>query len=186
MVDEEVEELTCYQCDPNGINRKVVKVEEGEGVKVRHLECGHTSRLYFRTLAAHATASASVATSLIINPIPEIELALKNQDYFKAVAYLAAMLEYYGKLSIDEKLRAENRNVDRDRIYRGFGLEDIAIFLYGFGMIDQPCYSAVIALNKLRNDLLHIKDAAEFRRRSGAEAEATIRRAMKCIDVLMR
>ena len=185
MVDEEVEELTCYQCDPNGINRKVVKVEEGEGVKVRHLECGHISRLYFRTLAEHVTVSASIATSLIINPIPEIELALKNQDYFKAVAYLAAMLEYYGKLSIDEKLGAGNRNVDRDRIDR-FGLEEVAIFLYSFEIIDQPCYSAVIELNKLRNNLLHIKDAVEFRRTSGVEAEATIRRAMECIDVLKR
>ena len=185
MVDEEPKELTCYQCDPKGVNRKVVKVEQEEGVKVRHLECGHTSRLYFRTLAAHVTVSASIGTSLIINPIPEIELALKDQDYFKAVAYLAAMLEYYGKLSIDEKLRAGNRNVDRDRIDR-FGLEEVAIFLYSFEIIDQPYYSAVIEPNKLRNNLLHIKDAVEFRRTAGVEAEATIRRAMECIGVLKR
>jgi uncharacterized OB-fold protein len=136
------------------------------------------------TVTDSITLSDSVET-LIINPIPEIEKSLKEKDYFKAATFLAAILEYYGKLSIIGKLGTENRNVDEQRIDR-FSLEEVSIFLYGLKKIDQPCYSALIELNKLRNDLMHIKDLAEFRKRCGDEAEATIRRAMKCIDNLVK
>jgi len=185
MNDGRTEELTCYECDPKGVNRKVVKVEQREDVKVRHLECGHMSRIFRIIIAEKISVSDSVAASLIINPIPEVEKSLKNQDHFRAVAYLAAILEYYGKLCIDEKFRVENRYVDRDRIDR-FTLEQVAIFLYIFKIIDQPYYSALIEINKLRNELLHIRDLAEFRRKSGAEAEATIRRAMECVRILIK
>jgi len=137
------------------------------------------------TIAETITVSDSAETSLIINPIPEIEKSLKEQDYFRAATFLAAILEYYGRLAIDGKLEKENRKVDEDRIER-FGLQETAVLLYGLKVIDQPCYSALIELNKLRNSLLHIKDAAEFRKRCGNEAEATIKRAMKCIDVLVK
>jgi hypothetical protein len=39
-------------------------------------------------------------------------------------------------------------------------------------------------LVKLRNSLLHVKDAAEFRRSRGPEAEATVRNALECTDML--
>jgi len=137
------------------------------------------------TIVENITISDSVKTSLIINPIPEIEKSLKEQDYFRAATFLAAILEYYGRLAINGKLETENRSVDEQRIDR-FSLEEASVFLYGLKVIDQPCYSALIELNKLRNNLLHIKDAVEFRKRCGTEAEATIRRAMKCIDILVK
>jgi uncharacterized OB-fold protein len=137
------------------------------------------------TIAESITLSDSVETSLIINPIPEIEKSLKEQDYFRAATFLAAILEYYGRLAINGKLQTENRNVDEQRIDR-FSLEDVSVFLYGLKVIDQPCYSALIELNKLRNSLLHIKDAVEFRKRCGKEAEAIIRKAIKCIDILVK
>jgi len=137
------------------------------------------------TVVENITVSDSVERSLIINPIPEIEKSLKEQDYFRAATFLAAILEYYGRLAINGKLKTENRNVDEQRIDR-FGLEEVSVFLYGLKVIEQPCYSALIELNRLRNDLMHIKDAVEFRRRCGSEAEATIRRAMKCIDILVK
>jgi hypothetical protein len=136
------------------------------------------------TIAENITLSDSVETSLIINPIPEIEKSLREQDYFRAATFLAAMVEYYGKLAINGKLRTENRKVG-ERIDR-FGLEEVSVFLYGLKVIEQPCYSALIELNRLRNDLMHIKDAVEFRKRCGNEAEATIRRAIKCIDILVK
>lgn len=77
----------------------------------------------------------------------------------------------------------ENRNVDEQRIDR-FSLTEVSVFLYGLKVIDQPCYSALIELNKLRNSLLHIKDAVEFRKKRGNEAEVVIKRAIKCIDIL--
>jgi len=137
------------------------------------------------TIVESITLSDSVETSLIINPIPEIEKSLKEQDYFRAATFLAAILEYYGRLAISGKLETENRNVDEQRIDR-FSLDDVSVFLYGLKVIDQPCYSALIELNKLRNDLMHIKDAVKFRKRCGKEAETTIRRAMKCIDILVK
>ncbi len=137
------------------------------------------------TVADSITISDSVETSLIINPIPEIEKSLREQDYFRAATFLAAIIEYYGRLAINGKLEMENRNVDEQRIDR-FSLAEISVFLYGLKVIDQPCYSALIELNKLRNSLLHIKDAVEFRKKRGNEAEATIRRAIKCIDVLVK
>ena len=137
------------------------------------------------TVAESITFSDSIETSLIINPIPEIEKSLLEQDYFRAATFLAAILEYYGRLAINGKLKAEGRNVDEQRIDR-FGLDDVSVFLYGLKVIDQPCYSALIKLNKLRNNLLHITDAAEFRKRCGVEAESTIRGAMKCIDILVK
>ena len=137
------------------------------------------------TVVESITLSDSVETSFIINPIPEIDKSLKEQDYFRAATFLAAILEYYGRLAINGKLETENRSVDEERIDR-FSLEEVSLFLYGLKVIDQPCYSALIGLNKLRNSLLHIKDAVEFRKRCGNEAEATIRRAMKCIDILVK
>jgi uncharacterized OB-fold protein len=137
------------------------------------------------TIAESITLSDSVETSLIINPIPEIEKSLNEQDYFRAATFLAAVLEYYGRLAINAKLAAEGRNVDEKRVDR-FSSEDVTIFIYGLKIIDQPSYSALIELNKLRNSLLHIKDAAEFRKKCGNEAEATIRRAMQCIDALVK
>lgn len=137
------------------------------------------------TVVDSITLSDSVETSLIVNPIPDIEKSLKEQDYFKAATFLAAILEYYGRLAIIGKLEKENRKVDEKRIDR-FSLEEVSIFLYGLKIIDQPCYSVLIELNKLRNDLMHIKDVVKFRKRCGKEAEATIRRAMKCIDILVK
>jgi hypothetical protein len=138
------------------------------------------------TLVESLALSDSLETSLIINPIPEIEKALKEQDYFKATTFLAAILEYYGKQVIIGKLKKENRKVCSKKIYEFFSLIHVAIFLYGLKEIDQPCYSALFDLNTLRNSLLHIKDMAKFRKISGKEAEATIRNAMKCINVLVR
>jgi uncharacterized OB-fold protein len=137
------------------------------------------------TLVEFVRVSDSLETSLITNSIPEIEKALKEQDYFKATTFLAAILEYYGKQVIIGKLKNEGRSVDSDGIDR-FHLSEVAIFLYGLKVIDQPCYSALKDLNKLRNSLLHIKDMDEFRMKSGKEAEATIRNAMECIGVLVR
>jgi RNA polymerase subunit RPABC4/transcription elongation factor Spt4 len=137
------------------------------------------------TVAERITISDSVETSLIINPIPAIEKSLKEQDHFRAATFLAAILEYYGRLAIIGKLETEKRKVDEHKIGR-FSLKAVSVFLYGLNIIDQPCYSALIELNKLRNNLLHIKDAVEFRKRRGNETEATIRRAMKCIDVLVK
>jgi hypothetical protein len=137
------------------------------------------------TIAESIAISDSVETSFIINPIPEIDKSLKEQDYFRAATFLAAILEYYGRLAINGKLETENRSVDEKRIDR-FSLEEVSVFLYGLKIIDQPCYSSLIELNKLRNSILHIKDAVEFRKRCGNEAEATIRRAMKCIDIFAK
>jgi uncharacterized OB-fold protein len=137
------------------------------------------------TIVENITLSDSVETSLIINPLPEIEKSLKEQDYFRAATFLAAILEYYGRLAIIGRLETEKRNVDEQRIDR-FGLEETSVFLYGLKVIDQPCYSALIELNKLRNSLLHIKDAVQFRKRCGNEAEAIIRKAIKCINILVK
>jgi hypothetical protein len=182
-VENRSEKVTCYQCDPRGVDRKVVKLEQGQGVETYHLECGHTSSRFFRTLVQGITVTDSVAQSLIINPIGEIEQSLKNEDYFKAATYLSAVLEYYGRLAVDEKLRAEKREINRARIDR-LSLQAVAILLYALGIVEQPCYSALIELNRLRRDLLHFRDVAEFRIRQGSEAEVKIRRALECIGVL--
>lgn len=137
-----------------------------------------------RSVVENITLSDSVETSLIINPIPEIKKSLKEQDYFRAATLLAAVLEYYGKLAINGKLEAEKRKVDEKKIDRLY-LGGVSVLLYGLKVIDQPCYSALIDLNRLRNSLMHIKDAAEFRRISGNKAKAKIIRAMKCIHILV-
>ncbi|MFX0116635.1 MAG: hypothetical protein ACFFB3_18950 [Candidatus Hodarchaeota archaeon] len=82
------------------------------------------------TVADSITISDSVKTSIIINPKPEIEKSLRNKDYFRASTFLAAILEYYGKLAINGKLETENRNVDEKSIDR-FSLGEVAVFLYG-------------------------------------------------------
>jgi len=151
-------------------------------------KCGKDLKVVGRrivlSIVESITLSDSVEDSLIINPIPEIEKSLKDQDYFKATTLFAAVLEYYGKQAILGKLRAENRNVDEERIEK-LSLGEVSVFLYGLKIIDQPCYSALLDLNKLRNNFLHIKDMAEFRRICGSEAETTIRRAMKCVNMLI-
>jgi len=181
--------------DKNGINMGEAKYYcQNCGAQIKSTDticpkCGKNLKDVGRrvevTIVDNITLSDSVETSLIINPIPEIEKSLKEQDYFRAATFLAAILEYYGKLAINGKFQTENRNVDPDRIER-FSLEDVAIILYGLKIIDQPCYSALRELNKLRRNLLHIKDAVEFRRISGRGAEATIKKAMKCIDILVK
>ena len=168
----------CQNCDAQIASTDTMCPKCGKNLK----EVGRRIKV---TIVENITLSDSVETSLIIRPIPEIEKSLKEQDYFRATTFLSAILEYYGKLAINGKFEAENRNVDEQRIGR-FSLVEVAVFLFGLKVIDQPCYSALLELNKLRNSLLHIKDAAEFRRRLGKEAEVTIRRALKCIDILVK
>ncbi len=178
-------ELICNQCDPAGMNRKVVRVEGTKEERTYHLECGHIYKTFSRALKEAVTISYTTDSFLAINPSPEIEQALESGDYFKAATYLAATLEYYAKLVLNEKLKAENIEVNDKRIVR-FSLEDVAILLYSTKVIGQPTYSAMLGLNGLRNDLMHIKDFAEFRRRSGTETEAIVRNAMKCIEALTK
>jgi uncharacterized protein YutE (UPF0331/DUF86 family) len=160
-----------------------VKVEPAEGVTTFHLECGHTSRRFYRTLVDGVTISDSVEISLIIDPRRDVEESLRNKDYFKAATLLSAVLEYYGKLAIDKRLESEKHGVDWEKIER-LHLPEVSLLLYGLGIITQACYARLMQLVKLRNSLLHVKDAAEFRRSSGPEAEATVRNALECIDML--
>ena len=152
------------------------------------LNCGSDLREVGRrivvTLLEGIMLSDSVETSLIINPKPEIEKSLEEQDYFKATTLLSAILEYYGKQIIIERLRAKGREVDKERVDR-LHLSDVTLFLYGLEIINQSCYSALIELNKLRNNFMHIKNLVEFRRKYGKDAETTIRRAMQCLDAFL-
>jgi len=136
-------------------------------------------------LKENITISDSIKTSLIIDPVPEIEKSLEEQDYFRAATFLVSILEYYGKLIINEKFHGAGWDMD-DECVEGFGFEYVCLFLNGMRVIDQPCFSVLIKLNKLRNRLIHIKDAIEFRRMCGHEAEVTIRTALKYIDGFMK
>lgn len=133
------------------------------------------------TIVENIAISDSLET-LVIDPIGQVERALKERDYFKATVLLASVIEFYGKRAIIGKLGAK---VNTDDIYR-LHLSEVTLFLYGLGMIDQPCYSALIELNKQRNRYLHVRNFDVFRRKSGGEAEAAIRKAMRCIKVLIK
>jgi len=139
-------------------------------------ECGRRIEV---TIVENIAISDSLET-LVINPIDQINRALNEQDYFKATVLLASILEFYGKMALIGQLDAK---VDTDDIYR-LPLSEVALFLYGLRMIDQPCYSALIELNKQRNRYLHVRDFDVFRRQSGKGAEAAIKKAMRCIGVL--
>jgi hypothetical protein len=154
------EKLTCYTCDPKRVDRKE-KSEQAEDVTTCHFECGHTCKLFVRTLVEKITLSDSLESCLIINPVPEVEDALKKGDHFRAVALLHAVLEYYGKLPIDKRLESEKRSIDWNKIER-LHLFQVALFVYALGIVSQSCYTALIQLNKFRNDLLHIKMQPSF------------------------
>jgi len=141
-------------------------------------ECGKRIEV---TIVENIAISDSLET-LVINPIDQIDRALKEQDYFKATVLLASVIEFYGKRAIIGKLEAK---VNTDDIYR-LHLSEVTLFLYGLGMIDQSCYSALIELNKQRNRYLHVRNFDVFRRESGREAEAAIRKAMRCIHLLIK
>jgi HEPN domain-containing protein/RNA polymerase subunit RPABC4/transcription elongation factor Spt4 len=141
-------------------------------------ECGRRIEV---TIVENIAISDSLET-LVIDPIGQVERALKERDYFKATVLLASVIEFYGKRAIIGKLGAK---VNTDDIYR-LHLSEVTLFLYGLGMIDQPCYSALIELNKQRNRYLHVRNFDVFRRKSGGEAEAAIRKAMRCIKVLIK
>lgn len=48
MTQQPAEEFLCYRCDPRGVLRKVVRVDEQAGVT--YLECGHESRQITRAM----------------------------------------------------------------------------------------------------------------------------------------
>ena len=47
---------------------------------------------------------------------PEVEQSLKSGDFFRAVTYLATLLDYYGRLVIGEKLKGKGRDVADGRL----------------------------------------------------------------------
>ena len=130
-----------------------------------------------------ATISHSTDVFLMRDPESEIEQSLKSGDYFRAATYLSAVLEYYGRLAIEEKLKKGERPVDEDRL-DNLGAEEVVIMLFGLRILEQPCYSALIGLNKTRNKLLHIRDFGNFRAIQGKETETVIRNAMDCLGKL--
>jgi len=71
-IGESAEDMYCAICRTI---RNIVKVEEIEGEKIRHLECGHRSRLVTRTLSENVNVSDSLGVPHHLPSAPALSFA---------------------------------------------------------------------------------------------------------------
>jgi len=98
-------------------------------------------------------------------PIPIIEDARDNSDWFKAVVFSAIQLERHGYFAIKEYF--ESLNVDAkliDKILKRIHLFQIAEYLLAIGKINSEEYQAIIDINEERNNFMHRRETKRFAR----------------------
>jgi hypothetical protein len=96
-------------------------------------------------------------------PIPIIEQAIEDRDWFKAIVFSAIQLERHGYLAIKEYL--ENLNVDSDlieKILERIHLYKIAECLLIIKRIDGEEFETIKKLNEERNNFMHRRETKRF------------------------
>lgn len=98
-----------------------------------------------------------------IGPIPIMEKARDDSDWFKAITFSAIQLERHGYFAIKEYFESLNVDVKLiDKILKRIHLFQIAEYLLAIGKIDSEEYQAIININEERNKFMHRRETKRF------------------------
>jgi glycosylphosphatidylinositol transamidase (GPIT) subunit GPI8 len=100
------------------------------------------------------------------NPIPRIQQAVSDSDWFLAVVFSAIQLErfgYYAILDFFESLKPEEKEALAD-ILEPLSLTEIASSLQKIKIVSHEEFSAIMAINDERNKFVHRRKIPRFAR----------------------
>jgi hypothetical protein len=90
------------------------------------------------------------------DPKAEIFNAISNHDYFKAFSLSSTVYEFLTKKILVNHFKDIDLIINEKKI-RGLGLETAITMLYTQKLIDQPIYSALIDVNRMRSNFIQHK-----------------------------
>ena len=117
-------------------------------------------------------------------PIPSLENAIEEKDWFKGLVLSVTWLERFGYLKLKKCFAL--KEIKSDKLLERLSLREIALFLYGLEEIDKTTYDRIIKVNKERNKAVHQKENRAFFRSKEANKkyEPLIREAISCLRIL--
>ena len=119
----------------------------------------------------------SLKEILIFSPVTILKQRIDNMRWFEGVVLSAVFLEVYGVIWL--KVYFGNK-IDPQRIER-LSLEQIIMFLYGLGIVNQDIYSKMMGIKNARNNLLHYPMKLLY----ASEAKKIIEKGIKCLEALV-
>jgi hypothetical protein len=101
-------------------------------------------------------------------PIPIIERAIDDRDWFKAIVFSAIQLERYGYFVVKEYLESLDVDYNED-ILEHLHLSQIALLLLTIEKINTTEYKAIMEINTERNKFMHRRVTKRFQRGKDAD-----------------
>jgi len=96
-------------------------------------------------------------------PIPIMEKARDDPDWFKAIVFSAIQLERHGYLTIKEYLGSIDVNAKLiEKLLERKHLYEIAEYLLTIGKINNKEFRTIKAINKERNNFIHRREVKQF------------------------
>jgi len=115
---------------------------------------------------------------LVHKPRASILEALRKEDWFKGIVLSATYFEHFGLEKLKEHYQGR---ITPEKLNR-LSLEQIILFLFGSGIIDQATYTKMIEVKDARNELVHEPWAnVTLTEKRG---KALIRKAIECLKIL--
>ena len=125
------EQLFCPAC---GQTRNVSRIENNTEVRKIYLGCRHALVIVNKNDQVNLSENPIEIT--IKDPIKELENALNEPDYFKAITYACTIFEHHGKQVLVWYFRSNGTPVDKEKIDY-MELANIIVMLYTHNIIDD-------------------------------------------------
>ena len=115
---------------------------------------------------------------LVHKPRTSILEALRKEDWFKGIILSATYFEHFGLEKLKEYYQGK---ITPEKLNR-LNLEQIILFLFGSGIIDQATYTKMIEIKDARNELVHEPWANVTLTEN--RGKVLIRKAIECLKAL--
>jgi len=103
-------------------------------------------------------------------PIPIMERARDDRNWFKAIVFSAIQLKRYGYLAIKEYFEHLKVNAEVvDKLLKRIHLIQIAEYLLAIGKINSEEFETIKQINEERNSFMHRRDTKRFQRGKDAD-----------------
>ena len=116
----------------------------------------------------------------IIDPIITLEECIKRKEWFKGVVLSTTFFESIGKRVLVDALKDK---IHPNRL-ENLRLEQVIMFLFSIGKIEQSTYSKMMDVKKFRNNLVHL-DPFTIPKIQAENAKKMIETATECISLLI-
>ena len=173
------EKVECPVCKERV---ELTKVEEHEDHIKRFYSCGHTSRLFQRSIVEPPVViKDEVKWVKISDRIGGITRAKESKNYYDALSLACSAFEDYGKEILSWDSQTTGKPISGKILKR---LESILGELYNRNLIDKTTYDKMNEVRQLRNDFQHRGLAFKLSSSQAQDAEEKITKAIDCVNVL--